>query len=375
MVLVHILKDGPSSMMEIAGVGSLPRDLIIEILSRLPVKVLCKFRCVSKHWLGLISFDECFLSRHRQLSKSNPLLLYRSYSSGQTTEEKKHKVMVDLTSIDMDGTCDNKIRAPTGGPIYTFTSCGHLIFLRCMYRLYVCNPGTREFVSVPRASLTDPYYTVGFGYLCGSNEYKIVHLFFQESFVSDEGMACEVFTLRDGEGVDSGSWKRVNDCPYKVWTDRLPVCVDGVIYWMVSEQSNSIVLFDMKTEEFGVISYPGWYSELDSNSLFLVGLNGFVCLVYCLAAKSTMDIWMLKDCKNSIWVKGYSISLSATEGSCEILGIVPCEEDDGEILINTEQKGLVCYNINSKTFRSIENKERYKKPCLYHESFFSLHNH
>ncbi|KAE8789051.1 F-box protein [Hordeum vulgare] len=28
-------------------------DLIVEILSRVPAKSLCRFKCVSKHWLGL----------------------------------------------------------------------------------------------------------------------------------------------------------------------------------------------------------------------------------------------------------------------------------------------------------------------------------
>lgn len=42
---------------EVKGIGYLPRDLLIEILSRLPAKDLCKLRCVSKSWNELLSRD------------------------------------------------------------------------------------------------------------------------------------------------------------------------------------------------------------------------------------------------------------------------------------------------------------------------------
>ncbi|KAI5004583.1 hypothetical protein ZWY2020_031826 [Hordeum vulgare] len=36
-----------------AAAERLTDDLIVEILSRVPAKSLCRFKCVSKHWLSL----------------------------------------------------------------------------------------------------------------------------------------------------------------------------------------------------------------------------------------------------------------------------------------------------------------------------------
>lgn len=378
----------PPKPISINAIANLPSDLIIEILARLPVKTLCKFRCVSKQWLHLLSLDKSFITRHFEQSKKTPLLLSRKYSKEEEAAEV-YKVNIELTSMAMEGNVSNILKASISGPIYTFLSCGPLVLLCCTDCAYVCNPACQDFVPLPRSSSIFTSFNVGFGYVCNSNEYKVVHLFNLDPFNSDGTMGCEVFTLRDGNGdgvINSGGWKRVQDCTYKVHTNCSAICVNGFLYWKITEQGTessieSILSFDLEREEFRVINYPKCYIDSDQRVLFLTGFRGSLCLVDCSCSttgKSTMEMWLLKgngQNNSSSWVKEYIINLSGLDANIEIKGLVPSIEEDGEILMNTEQKGLVYYNPESKVFRRVKNSgmvEWYKKPCLYYDGFFSL---
>ncbi|RZC68189.1 hypothetical protein C5167_031447 [Papaver somniferum] len=60
------------------GVGTFPcigDDVMVEILSRLPVKSLMRFKSVCKHWLYLIKQDKGLIDLHFNHSKSRPRLL------------------------------------------------------------------------------------------------------------------------------------------------------------------------------------------------------------------------------------------------------------------------------------------------------------
>ncbi|XP_022899320.1 putative F-box protein At3g52320 [Olea europaea var. sylvestris] len=352
------------------GFDDFPRDLIIEILARLPAKVLCKFRCVSKRWYNLLT-DKDLIVRHAELSKRKPLLLTRKYISDANGEMNGSKVTVELTSMDMEGNVTDEFRDVLDGHVHTFISCYPFSIICCMYSIYVCNPSIRQVVRVPYPS-NARLYNVGFGYLPKLSEYKIVHLLYH-SFVGDGKIGCEIFSFKHGEGVDSGSWRTLGDYPCRAWIDGHPLCVNKTIYWgLVSTSWNdkSILSFDLDNEEFSIISYPVCNSEKYS-SLVYTKIMGCLCLVGCSARASTLDIWLLKDEKKEIWVMEHSISLFPS--SVRFLG--PCENQCEEILIHVEQRGLIFYNVKDQTYRGIEKcraMENFNKPCLYYDSLIPL---
>ena len=59
----HTMQAKQSSKHEDDGV-SLPEDIILEVLVRMPANALCRFRCVSKAWRALIS-NPAFVAAQR----------------------------------------------------------------------------------------------------------------------------------------------------------------------------------------------------------------------------------------------------------------------------------------------------------------------
>src|SRR3954466_4024546 len=57
----------------------LPLELIIEILLKLPVKTLLRFRCVCKSWLSLIS-NNSFATSHFELAATPRLIFINRYA-------------------------------------------------------------------------------------------------------------------------------------------------------------------------------------------------------------------------------------------------------------------------------------------------------
>ncbi|KAK6139828.1 hypothetical protein DH2020_026403 [Rehmannia glutinosa] len=353
---------------EMKWIDHLPRDLIIEILSRLSPKDLCKFRCVSKSWQDLLTRDMEFTARHIQYSKQKPLLLVRKYLSDGIMELNKSKITIELISIDMQGNITDKFSEIIDGPVNTFVSCGPLSILCCMHTLYVCNPSVRQIVRVPYHSNNARLYNIAFGYLPVSNEYKIVHMFFN----GNEKMGCEIFSFRSGENVGSGSWRRIMDCPFSAWTDEYPMCINGTIYWAVSSgwKDKSILCLDLEKEEFSSVCYPMHESKKYS-FLEYIGLMGDLCVVGFCAEESIIDVWMLKDKKKKIWKMDYSINLYPL---CPKF-LIPCDDQSEDILVHLEQRDLICYSLKSQSYRRIEYYKAmrtYNKPCLYYGSLISV---
>ncbi|KQK17009.1 hypothetical protein BRADI_1g31930v3 [Brachypodium distachyon] len=64
------------------AVDGITDDILVEILSRVPAKSLCRFKCVSKHWLGLTN-DRNYL---KKLPQTLTGFFYSSTTEGQFLE-------------------------------------------------------------------------------------------------------------------------------------------------------------------------------------------------------------------------------------------------------------------------------------------------
>ncbi|KAF9624626.1 hypothetical protein IFM89_012048 [Coptis chinensis] len=147
--------------------------------------------------------------------------------------------------------------------------------------LVIYNPITRESLELPETGfdLKAAYLSVGFGFDSTSKKYKVVQ-FFKFRIGNDQCMKGEIITL--GEG----SWREL-DLSGMVLCDRVAksVFLDGALHWMIESEDHSgcdkILVLDLCDENFQTIKPPS--SIIDAirypAKVFLLNLGGSLSLV------------------------------------------------------------------------------------------------
>ncbi|MBA0849544.1 hypothetical protein Goshw_017295 [Gossypium schwendimanii] len=155
-----------------------PTDLITGILSRLPVKNLVRFKCVSKPWSSLI--DGSYLSNlqlHRSFtSNANIKLLLDSYA-----EDDEYKAYsVDFDSLDKLEELPRLLSTTSFGvSSRIFGSCNGLLAIsHDEAGITLWSPSTKECHYPPKLTIGDMYDEIilGFSYDVINNDYKVVQM-------------------------------------------------------------------------------------------------------------------------------------------------------------------------------------------------------
>ncbi|KAJ4972886.1 hypothetical protein NE237_006060 [Protea cynaroides] len=297
-----------------SSIVSSNEDLMMNVLSWLPVKVLSRFRCVCEQWNMLIS-NPYFVSTHQGRAIQNPnstKLLCELKLEGliricSIEEKEKRKVTHDLIRPNYPERIlqEHCYAHMVGRP------CNGLICLEGSHFALVCNPATRNTVVIPIGKEKHEYYLEGLGFCSSSNEFKLVRLYRRS-----ESYRCELFTVGQ-KGVHplqpSRSWRHVGDFHYKICypSFRIMCHVNGRVHWIVEPLSDSsseyILYLDLELEEFKVVSCPKhWLEEARDENVDLIELGGELGVVFFNWV--AWDIWVLKDYTNSIWSKEYHIN-------------------------------------------------------------------
>ncbi|XP_047085149.1 peroxisomal fatty acid beta-oxidation multifunctional protein-like [Lolium rigidum] len=304
--------------------ASLPYHAIFDILSRVPLKSVCRFRCVSKEWCDLIS-SHFFAAAHR--SHQGPLLI-----DAGSFEEEEPAGGRDMRLMDMEGNIVRVIKGAGGYGMMCNTSLDELICVSgpICGGIQVVDPATGEVLKTcPQVDVVDHdaypfvavryYYLFGFGRATPSGEYKMVRLV--------GGGTCEVFTLGD----DDRGWRIAQPPPSILVSDQgPPIAIDGVLYFMEGGVSDNLICFDLESEEWkpDVIIGPrmsdheeaGWERLRRPLPIRITELNGSLCMVqpvlYDIFPRRFdpngpfSNIWILDKSDKRTWSKEYKILIA-----------------------------------------------------------------
>ncbi|XVF62525.1 hypothetical protein PTKIN_Ptkin09bG0015300 [Pterospermum kingtungense] len=252
-----------------SGTAAQPDDIILDILCRLDVEDLLRFRCVPKEFCSLID-NPYFIKLH--LSRS--------------PETNTNYVIIReclLCFVDIDSLkTTTKLYHPLDAGIYSeiLGSCNGFLALRSLGSdedICLWNPSTRKSYILP---VTETHYPplynnspstfrYGFGYEPISDDYKLVRMDqFDELIRGGDDITWE--TEVRVYSLSTNSWRRIKDFPFRFkYFQSNGILANHALHWVVRNKSNSdtksiIVAFDLGTEEYRVVPLPDGLGE-DSN--------------------------------------------------------------------------------------------------------------
>ncbi|KAJ4980943.1 hypothetical protein NE237_031780 [Protea cynaroides] len=165
---------------------NLPEVLIVEILSRLPLKSLLRFRCVCKFW-----YDPAFVKMHLSrslISNSNLNVVFRNLLRTKLNFRGFRVSELHSYSDDLDVWAQQVVVRPNHPfklPHYLGIVVGSCNGSRCLYtcnskkEILLWNPSTRrhqKLPSIPKEIPSFDYNVYGFRHDPTTNDYKIVRI-------------------------------------------------------------------------------------------------------------------------------------------------------------------------------------------------------
>ncbi|CAH9103090.1 unnamed protein product [Cuscuta epithymum] len=305
----------------------LPTDLLINILARLPVKPLMRFKSVSKYFYDLIKSDLHFMHKHYEISKTKP-----EHAVIESGSDKRKVVNLLYKESEFYAIGCRNLDIPLSvylGIWHVKCLYGMLCLIvgredpfylqfgkELIYDIVIWNPSTKEIKSLPplKVPFKHPHNSPneppirfvmndGFGFgLCKNMTWKIVCVWNFEFYKDNVFHGIVMVGSQVG---DSWCWREI-DAKNITGVDLYMIedfYLKGRYYWRVMVQypalstydRERLLWFDMDDEIFGILELPshigcGLVTPMNETIAFL----GYPIL----ANNYQIEIWLMHEDDN-----------------------------------------------------------------------------
>ncbi|KAH9711021.1 F-box/kelch-repeat protein [Citrus sinensis] len=345
--------------MMVTGHGDFSDDLVVEILSRLPVKSVMRFRSAGKSLYNLVK-DPNFIYKHLNRDDNMRLMVRITYENDDVTDPLNDlitcffvlpdKTLTDLHFQDLEPEMkDHNPLGPCDGTLCFFDN----------RNVNLWNVSMNEYRVIPKHRAHLPCDTsiycrnFGLGLDPKTNDFKLVLIL---TLNDDKRLSVHDFspvsvynfstnTWRDAEGLfQMGHYYRYNSIDN--------VYLNGFCYWMESghDSYNAIILsFSMSDEVFQEIKGPNvpqitTYYESEM-TYWRIGLyNGCLSVLYSEELGHSFGLWMMK---GGSWTK--HLTFGPFIETYQPLGFWR----NGEFFLQSSDDRLVLYDSRYEEIRDI----------------------
>ena len=350
----------------------LPEEVVLEILHRLPVKSLIRFRCVSKAWNSLITssvFINSHLTRSLSLPSNSNKLIVRHCVDNSDVEYYK---LIDDNNVSFDQiqNIELPLKSCRIKHFRLIGSANGLFSLHEQERYILWNPSIRKFITLPRPCISVMTHGLiesrcAFGFDPRTNDYKLVRITFPYRInMSEEAKPpiIEVYSLNEGcWRITSASFP---PGIYFIDWRRPATSLNGAVHFTAAYEYEPggpfgplVLSFDLRDEVFHVISLPNGISKCTHGVDTSVIGGSLSILFYCgwFAEENCCAIWVMKEYGVvDSWTKQFTVHLNGGEIKW-VLGL----QKNGNILVEAkvEETSLLCglfsYDPKSKQVKNL----------------------
>ncbi|KAF3972203.1 hypothetical protein CMV_004280 [Castanea mollissima] len=325
----------------------LPEEILTNILLRLPVKSLIRFRLVCKSWFTFLHKPN-FIATHLNYSSANNChhLLVHTQAENHAISLLSNKT---LNLIDSPRTPKVEREVIVG-------SCNGLVCLSRDSEIVLWNPATKEHKVLPTPCISTEFFnplitwSIGFGFHV--EDYKVVRMVNTNYLLSGKiTPKVEVYS------TSSGSWRVINAIiPCYVEQRRCSVVLKGVPYWLGFGpicpntifvprrevlREEFVLSFDMGNEVFLQVDVPGAKDYHYTYSKKLGVYNESVAIMYYPSYEKDIrfiELWVMKEdhVVDECWVQVLRIgpfSTLWTPLGCWESGVVILQNHKDELLL------------------------------------------
>ncbi|XP_059650503.1 F-box protein At3g07870-like [Cornus florida] len=391
------------------SITDLPLPIFVDILLKLPVKMILLCRCVSKTCRNQIS-DPQFAKLH--FSGQEACVLLRTLGSKRVSRtlylvepetcrnfnlgycscygdyythdcirtchmklDTKLKIPLRSEELALNGEVGDaqgsgfkrkrcvKVK-PKDQRFKIVNSCHSFLCLAeptCNDPVVVCNPITGEYINVPRdkrvSEKKKDFVDCGFGFSPRTNQYKVIRIF--NEWV--HGRKREFFRITEIYTLGTGSWKCIDDGLSSSYKLAFPTYLKGFLHWLCLgfTSSDYIVSFSFDDEQFQSVPPPplkNHDANWDRLSMMRNVSMGVLedCLCIC-EASNYINIWVLKEYGvPESWTKMFSID-TLTDDRWPIGLYQPINYlEEGAVMFYYFTSSLICYDPNGPKFKHLK---------------------
>lgn len=266
----------------------LPEHIVFEILLRLSITSLSRFKCVCKHWYDVIESHD-FREQHFELQHNSALFITVNYIGAAHYYQPKICSGKNLRIV-------KNVTMPVFN-IRTFGPCRGL-FLMCngsdaRARLGLFNLATKAFRLLPRPKMphnisdSQGFITYGLGWCPHTNDYKVVCLLYRHQAALIYRLSTDSWQLLDSPTLPNLDEVLIFSLPW--WN----IHINGFCYWLpvFQEPPRLLVSFDVVCEVFKTILLPPDVTDVKKGRTLSRYYDSLALLA---AEKGGVEVWVLQ---------------------------------------------------------------------------------